>query len=326
MRDATQRDLTQRDIIPRDLTQRESTPRDLTQRDLTQPGALPLRPLTTGELLDAAVVLLRTRAGKLVGLGVALALLEQAILFPLRRLADVDESFLPGEGLLAQFGVLIVVGFATEAICIAVLGGIAATHAPRTLLGTAAPGGRRSRLGSVLVVAALAGAICAACAGTFLLLPVPLEVLGLVLAVMATLIVWPLGYGLVGLAAPAVVIDQLGAGRGMLRSVRLASRNLMRAMWIRDLGYLAWLFVRLGLSVATVAVVSAFYSSPSPTVDNLLMGGTWLVVNALAYPVLGCLDVVLHLETRMRTEGLDIALRRSLRRGVATDSALAVPR
>ena len=52
----------------------------------------------------------------------------------------------------------------------------------------------------------------------------------------------------------------------------------------------------------------------------------WLVVNALAYPVLGCLDVVNHLETRMRTEGLDIALRRSLRRGVATDAALAVPR
>ena len=81
------------------------------------------------------------------------------------------------------------------------------------------------------------------------------------------------------------------------------------------LGYLAWLFIRLGLSLGVIAVVNLFYSSPSNTVDNLLMGAAWLVVNGLAYPVLGCLDVALHLEIRMRTEGLDIALRRALRRG-----------
>ena len=56
------------------------------------------------------------------------------------------------------------------------------------------------------------------------------------------------------------------------------------------------------------------------------MGAAWLAVNALAYPMLGCLDAALHLEARMRTEGLDIALARSLRRGVATETALAVPR
>ena len=307
-------------------TMRPGRPPGALLRDLTQPGALPLRPLTTGELLDAAVVLLRTRAGKLIGIGALLALAEQAILFPLRRLADVDDSFLPGEDLLAQFGVLIVVGFATEAFCIALLGGVASAEAPRALLGTAAPRGRGSRLGSVVVVGLVAALICAASAWTFLILPVRFEVLGLVLAVMATFVIWPFAYGLVGLAVPAVVIDELSPVRALPRSVRLAARNIMRAMWIRDLGYLVWLFIRLGLSIATIAVVGIFYSSPSPTVDNLLMGGTWLVVNALAYPVLGCLDVALHLEARMRTEGLDIALRRSLRRGVATDSALAVPR
>ena len=55
--------------------------------DLTRPGALPLRPLTTGELLDGAVVLLRARPVRLIGLGVLLALAEQAVLFPLRTLA-----------------------------------------------------------------------------------------------------------------------------------------------------------------------------------------------------------------------------------------------
>lgn len=293
-------------------------------RDQTQPGALPLRPLTTGELLDAAVVVLRIRAGRLIGLGVLLALLEQAILFPLRRLADVDASFLPDDDRLAAFGVLVVVGFATEAFCIALLGGVAATEAPRVLLGPVAPA-RGRRLVSVVVTGLIAGALCGASAWTFLVFPVPLQVAGLFLAVTVTILIWPLAYGLVGLAGPAVVVDERDPLRAVGRSVRLASRNGMRAMWIRVLGYLVWFLIRFGLGLATVTVVELLYSSPSALVDNLIMGGAWLIVNALAYPVLGCLDVALHLEARMRTEGLDIALRRSVRRGVTAESALAVP-
>jgi hypothetical protein len=294
-------------------------------RDLTQPGLLPLRPLTTGELLDAAVALLQGRTGRLIGLGLLLAALEQAVLFPLRRLADVDASFLPDDGRLGQFGLLVVVGFATEAFCIAVVGGVAAVDGPRALLGGAAPVTRRRRLGRVVVVAALAAAGCAAGAAWFLVLPAPLQAVGLVVAIMLTALTWPLPYGLLGLTAPAVVVDELSPPRALLRSVRLAARNGLRGVWLRLLGYLAWLVLRLGLALATLALVSLVYGSPSPMVDNLLMGGAWLVVNALAYPVLGCLDVALHLETRMRTEGLDIALRRALRRSVVPDAAFAVP-
>jgi hypothetical protein len=293
-------------------------------RDHNQAGALPLRPLTTGELLDAAVVILRTRTGRLIGLGVTLALLEQVLLFWLRRLADVDSSFLPGTGRLAAFGVLIVVGFATEAFCIAILGGVAAREAPQVLLGGVGPA-RRARTVGLIVVALLAATVCGATAWAFLVLPVPWQNAGLFLALLVTYTIWPIGYGLVGLAAPTVVVDGRDPFRAFGRSIRLASRNGMRAAWIRVLGYLVWLLVRLGLGLASMAVVGLVYSSPSSTVDNLIMGGVWLVVNALAYPVLGCLDVALHLEARMRTEGLDIALRRSARRGVDPETALAVP-
>jgi hypothetical protein len=293
-------------------------------RDHSQPGALPLRPLTTGELLDAAVVVLRTRTGHLIGLGLALAALEQALLYPLRRLADVDSSFLPATAHLAPFGVLVVVGFATEAFCIALLGGVAARQAPRVLLGPRASV-RRQRAGSVITVALLAAAACAASGWTFLTVLVPWQIAGLLLAVLLTYAVWPFIYGLVGLAAPTVVVDERGPLPALWRSARLAARNGMRAVWIRVLGYLVWLLVRLGLGFATIAAVEIFYTSPSATVDNLIMGAAWLVVNALAYPVLGCLDVALHLEARMRSEGLDIALRRSVRRGVDPATALAVP-
>ena len=56
------------------------------------------------------------------------------------------------------------------------------------------------------------------------------------------------------------------------------------------------------------------------------LGAAALVVNAIAYPVLGCLDVMLLLESRMRTEGLDITLRRTLTRSVATEATLQAPR
>ena len=34
-------------------------------------------------------------------------------------------------------------------------------------------------------------------------------------------------------------------------------------------------------------------------------------MNSVAYPALACLDAVTHLDTRMRTEGLDIQLART---------------
>ena len=63
----------------------------------TTPGALPLRPMTTGELLDAAMALLRTRAPLLLGVGLLLAFLEQAALFQLRTLADLTYVVFPND-------------------------------------------------------------------------------------------------------------------------------------------------------------------------------------------------------------------------------------
>jgi len=292
--------------------------------DHAQPGALPLRPLTTGEVLDAAITLLRTRLGLLLGLGFALALAEQIVLFPLRRLADLDINYLPGTDLLGPFGVLVVAGMGTEAVCIGLLGGVAATQAPRALLGDTAPG-RAVRFAPLAVAVTVVGTVCAAAGWAFLVLPVPLQVAGLILAFLITVCLWALAYGLLGLVAPAVVLDRLGPGAAVLRSLRLASRNGMRTALVRVLGYLVWLLVRLALTSAALFALSLAYTSPSTTVDAIILGATWLLVHAVAYPILGCLDTALHLDIRMRVEGLDIALRRQLKRGVSAEGALAVP-
>ena len=286
--------------------------------DLTRPGAVPLRPLTTGELLDGAVGVLRTRPWRLVGLGALLAALEQLALYPLRALADLDLRLQPGSGLLAEYGLLVVAGFASEAVIIALLAAVAARRGGSVLLGRFAPAAPRTRWSGVAAVAVIAGLVVV---GSVVWFPAVIvdPGAGFVLTWFFALVVWAIPYGLFGLAAPALVLENRMPGGALLRSVRLASRDGLRAVWIRVLGYLSWALVRVALILAITAVVTLLWGGllPSSTWDRIAMAVAAVVVNAVAYPVLGCLDVMLLLESRMRTEGLDISLRWALRRGVA---------
>jgi hypothetical protein len=287
-----------------------------------QPGVLPLRPLTVGELLDAAVTLLRVRGPLLVGLGAAAASAEQAVLFPLRRLADVDSSYYPADDRWAAFGLLIVVGFAAEAAIIAALGGPSSAAAPRALLGGAAPSperGNRAAAATFLVAAVVAAACGVAIATVFVW---PGNIL-FVLMLPVTVGLWVCLYGTLGLAVPAVVIDRLDPVRAIGRSIVLSLRGFLRTMRVRVLAYFGWFVIRLAWGFGVLQLIGLGYTSPSPTVDNLLMAAVFFIVNALAYPMLACLDPVLHLEARMRTEGVDIALRRALDQGIDPTRALA---
>jgi hypothetical protein len=292
--------------------------------DLTRPGVLPLRPLTTGELLDGALALVRDQLRRLVGLAVLLAVAEQAVLFPLRRLSDQDLTFLPADGRLWEFGWLLVASFATEAAAVALLCAVAATRGARALLGAAAPDRLPGRPGSVAVVALVTSAVAALTAMAFPLVLPQLQVLGFFAAGLLTLLAWPLPFGLLGMAPAAAVVEQRDPAAALGRSIRLAGRLGMRAVWIRILGYLSWGVIRLALYTALSALVALFLNPPSSTLDNVVMAAIAVVTNALAYPALACLDVMLLVETRMRSEGLDIALRRDLRRGSASAASLRV--
>src|SRR5205809_1891716 len=80
---------------------------------------LPLRPLTFGELLDAAVSLLRGHALAYLAVGIALAGAEQAVLYPLRLAAGIRPPVGPPfVDRLGQFWVVLGVGFGTEAAII----------------------------------------------------------------------------------------------------------------------------------------------------------------------------------------------------------------
>ena len=274
-------------------------------------NAVPLRPLTAGELLDAAVGLLRNNAVALLGSAAVLAAVEQLALYPLRRYAiAMPPYYLPTyDDRSAQYWLLIAVGFATEAVIIALLGGLAATAAgaavngrrlgPRTLLAW-----RGRRVLATVLVAAVVGLIAG-------------------LGAIACWLPWLAGYGLLGLAVPVLVVDGRGPLSAVARSAALASRLGLRAARLRLTGYPAWLAVRLALGLGGLTVLSLVL--PSTDTWALVAGTvTWIMVNTVSYAMLACLDSVLHLETRMRTEGLDIVAVRARQLGQQVD--LAVPR
>ena len=82
-------------------------------------------------------------------------------------------------------------------------------------------------------------------------------------------------------------------------------------MWVRLSGYLGWGAIRIALILGSVRVAELFLSEANHRwldVADLVVAAA---VNGIAYATLACLDAVLHLETRMRVEGLDIALGRT---------------
>jgi hypothetical protein len=277
---------------------------------------LPLRPLTVGELMDAAVSLLREYGRVLLPVAAVLAAAEQALLIPLRRAAEVQPPAyvpdFPELDHLDLFWMLLALGAATEVMIIALLGGLTARAAGAAVL---APGHRlparrllRPRgggFGTVALLAAVSGAamFAAALAG-------PL---------------WFLAYALLGLAVPVVVLDRVGPLRALTRSAALACRAGLRAAGVRVLGYIAWLAIRVALGLGGLAALDALslgeagWTAPMSAL-------AWLLINTVAYPTLACLDAVLHLETRMRTEGLDILLSRAAHHGPLTARHLAISR
>jgi len=255
---------------------------------------VPLRPLTLAEILDAAVELLRRHAARLVGLGAALAVGEQALLYPLRGVAAVSPPlYWPHLNRLAAYWLLLALGLGTEVGIIAVLGGIAARRL--------APGPRRlGGLTVLAVVVALGGALTAA----------------------AGFLPWIIWYVFTGLAAPALVIEHRGPLSALGRSFALVGRGGLRPGAIRLLGYLAWWTIRLALAAGGYAALQLTGQLSGGVALRLAGVLAWVLVNTVAYAVLGCLDAVLHLETRMRVEGLDLALGRAARRGIPAEQIL----
>ncbi|BCJ51330.1 hypothetical protein Asp14428_28050 [Actinoplanes sp. NBRC 14428] len=264
---------------------------------------LPLRPMTLGELVDAAMTVLRARALPLLVTAGVLAAVEQALLLPLRAAASASPPLYgPARENFGSWWVLVAAGFATEGFIICVLGALASAIAGPALIGRSVRGRelwRRVRPLPTFLAACVFGVLCGASA-------------------FAGFVAWIFVYGLFGLVSAVLVIDRSGL---FARAAGLAVRGGMRAAWTRLAAYVTWLAVRVVLGAGWVAVF-AWVADGEPGWQAWLTPVAWALGNTVAYAALGCVDAVLLLETRIRTEGLDIAVSRARSRGDDPAAAL----
>jgi hypothetical protein len=268
---------------------------------------LPLRPMTLGELLDAAMSLLRGRALPLLSTAAVLALLEQALLKPLREAAFLSAPYYgPARGHFGQWWSVVSVGFGTELLILTLVGALAAAAAGPALLGRRVRHRElwsRTRPLSTVSVALVLGVLGAG-------------------ASFAGFFSWVLLYGLFSLTAAVLVIDRAGNPFSALwRSARLAVRGGLRGFWTLLCAYLTWFVIRFALGSGWVWILTRL-SGGEPGWLAWLTPVAWALANAVAYSALACVAAVLRGETRIRTEGLDIAVGRARSRGEDDSAAL----
>ena len=258
---------------------------------------LPLRPMTLGELLDAAMALLRRRALPLLPAAAVLAVAEQFALAPLRTAAHLSPPYYgPAEDHISAWWTVVSLGFGTELLIVTLLGALAGAAAGPALLGRAVAHRllwRRTRPWATLGAAVTLGLIGAVAAFT-------------------GFVGWVAVFGLFGMAGPALVVDR--ARNPLGRSAGLAVRGGMRGFWILLTGYLTWFAVRFALGAGWTELAS-FVTGADARVAWWLAPAAWALANTVAYAALACLGAVLLLEVRVRTEGLDIAITRTRSRG-----------
>ncbi len=273
---------------------------------------MPRRPLTIGELLDAATQLVRGPAWVLLPLALIFAIAEQGIMLPLRSALGVD--FL--DGFQADFGTTVAalwsvtaVGLGLEAFIITFLGpwagrAIAADLAGQPLAASKLIRPRLKEIGAVLVAAPTAAIFSAV--GALLL------------------IFWVPGYALFGLAGAAAGLERRGPFSALGRSAGMAFRAGMRATWVRLMGALAWLILRLGFFSGVTALLG--YLSLDRVGQFWVITAGFVIGNAAAYAFLAALDAATLVECRFRTEGLDIWLTRAEQHAPLTAEIVAAGR
>ena len=266
--------------------------------DAARDVVLPLRPLTVGELLDASIGLLRRCSWPLLALGLVCAVALQAVM-------DLDGSAPALVNADAPWGFWTWLAWrmGVEGALIAILAAPASAAMTSILLAEPAAeetAARRvspirhvltpgARWPAVVLAALLVGAL-----DTF--------------AALACGVTWPFVYACTGLVVPVLVADRAPASRFPLRPLALVFKGACRPAGIRLLGYLGWLAVRLAVGFAGLAVIS--WLGDGTPLYWLLVQVPWVAVDTVALPALACLDACVHLENRMRTEGLDLALSR----------------
>lgn len=280
------------------------------------PRGLPLRPLSTSEILDGTFATIRRHPAATLGLSAILVSIQAAITTaatviggqlptdPFGTVAPEEASFHVG---LSDLG-----GQLLAAIVGAVLTGMVVVVVAEDTLGRPVTirgvwrrvrqraDGRVSagRLGALLTAAVLAGA---------------LPFLGLLLLVVPGVLLW----GGLALATPALILEQVGPFAALRRSWRLVRPGFGQVWGTRALSVVIGGILQLLLQVpfivaAMVIAASASDATWAPWSVLTIIAAGEVVAGTVTAPFLAGVLALLYLDRRMRAEGLDIEWQRHL--------------
>lgn len=309
-----------------------------------KPGAVPLRPLKLGDVLDATVRIVRHNPGATVGaslliaaLAVALPLLVSAVWgvsanprFLEMLASDDSTAYTATAGDVAAFLVVVgswILGIMVQSLGSMLVTGVAAHVTRAAALGGklslaqawAATAGQRLRLvGLAFLLTAIMSGSAALYASAWVLvvtytggLAIALWALvSLPLVVAASMWFWVRVYTL---AVPALAVENLSVGRAMGRALHLSHGSFWRLFGI---SLVVMLIVQVAASVLStpvvlLSVVPLFVGMSEGAAFFLSLaiqfGGT-VLATALFMPFLSVSQSLLHLDMRMRREAYDVEL------------------
>lgn len=256
-----------------------------------------LRPLGVGELLDAALKIYRSRAKTLL-LAVAVPVLPVVIFSVLVSTSAGDFQVDPATGELegdAGDWVLSLVAMLVGAFATIVATSVATAACYRSISGAYVgddPDWRESlrfgfsRLGSVLGLTVLTTLVTVA---------------GLLLCLVGVL--WPLA--VFAVAMPAMLVEEIGAGRSMGRSRELVKGSGWRVLGIVLLGMLIAGIFQAMVSAPLAAVI---FADAGVVVEAMVNAVVTMIATVLVTPFTAALTMALYVDLRVRKEGFDLYL------------------
>lgn len=298
-----------------------------------QPGVIPLRPLTLGDIFGGALQTMRRNPEATIGMGliVLAVLLVPSLLLTLlatRAMSGADMMDVSAGVTLINLAFSMLSSVALTGMIVHVVGeAVLGDRASLSHTWTAVRGRLPALVGTILLIGLMFTVIVIAMIVAITLVAVATLESGSTgaLAIIAIILVGVLAVGLIiwagcrlSLAPAAVVLEQVGPWRGIARAWTLTKgRAAFRVLGITLLaGIVTGLFATViqlpVVALMTFGLESANLSgSPlSPTVmvtDHLLQ----LVVGAVTIPFTAGVTALLYLDLRMRREGLDVGLARA---------------
>lgn len=307
-----------------------------------RPGAIPLRPLGLGDILDAAFRIIRRNAGATVGAAVLVAALSMLVplllsaLFTLGPVSDFDwltdpdpEARLDDAALAGIFGLVgsLLLGAVLQGVGLLFVAGMAtpvtlAAAAGRTMTMAEAWRATRGRRWRLIGLALLLGIATTLVLAIYV---VPFFVIGLSGGDWVSLLIWGVAGGLAlafviawgwtrlyVLQIPALMAEPLGVGGAIGRGFGLSRGQFWR---IFAIAFLTALIATIGGNIISVPIGLAAQLVPAAVGGDyafvgLMLGQavTSVIQAAFMTPIVAVVSSLLYVDQRIRKEAFDVEL------------------